>query len=668
MMTSIQSRIEALRTEIRRHNYQYYVLDNPLITDGEYDAMLRELETLEREYPEYADPNSPTRRVGAAPQTAFGTLEHALPMLSLANAMNEQELIDFYQRVMKEFPEDDIEWVGEPKIDGLGIEVVYENGIFVQGSTRGDGYVGENISLNLRTIRSLPLTLRSEDVAIPTLLEVRGEVFIRRQDFITLNAEREARGEDVFANPRNAAAGSLRQLDPEITARRPLSVFFYQAGRITPESHYDHFAFLQDLKHWGLPVNPEIRLLRNLDEIVQYHRSLEERRYELDYDIDGTVFKVNRYDQRRQLGIRSRSPRWAIAGKFKAQQATTVVEAIDVQVGRTGALTPVARLSPVFLSGVTITNVTLHNQDEIQRKDIRVGDTVLIERAGDVIPKVVKVIKEKRPPETHPYRLPAHCPVCRHPVIPEEDEVVVRCQNMSCPAQIKGRIRHFVSKGALDIDGLGTKIIDQLVDKQIVTRVDELFRLTVEELAVLERMGEKSAENIVLAIAAAKNTTMARFIYGLGIRNVGEHTGRILEKAFNNDIMTLMKASHEDLVAIEEIGPVVADSITHFWQDEEHRDIVKSCLEAGVIFKSVAAGEQPLAGKTFVFTGTLESLTRRAAKEAVLRQGGSVSSSVSTNTTYVVAGPGAGSKVKKARNLGITILSETEFLKILNKD
>ncbi|MFQ6609080.1 MAG: NAD-dependent DNA ligase LigA, partial [Fidelibacterota bacterium] len=481
---------------------------------------------------------------------------------------------------------------------------------------------------------------------------------------ITLNAEREARGEDVFANPRNAAAGSLRQLDPEITARRPLSVFFYQAGRITPESHYDHFAFLQDLKHWGLPVNPEIRLLRNLDEIVQYHRSLEERRYELDYDIDGTVFKVNRYDQRRQLGIRSRSPRWAIAGKFKAQQATTVVEAIDVQVGRTGALTPVARLSPVFLSGVTITNVTLHNQDEIQRKDIRVGDTVLIERAGDVIPKVVKVIKEKRPPETHPYRLPAHCPVCRHPVIPEEDEVVVRCQNMSCPAQIKGRIRHFVSKGALDIDGLGTKIIDQLVDKQIVTRVDELFRLTVEELADLERMGEKSADNIVLAIAAAKNTTMARFIYGLGIRNVGEHTGRILEKAFNNDIMTLMKASHEDLVAIEEIGPVVADSITHFWQDEEHRDIVKSCLEAGVIFKSVAAGEQPLAGKTFVFTGTLESLTRRAAKEAVLRQGGSVSSSVSTNTTYVVAGPGAGSKVKKARNLGITILSETEFLKI----
>ncbi|RMF11140.1 MAG: NAD-dependent DNA ligase LigA, partial [Candidatus Neomarinimicrobiota bacterium] len=518
-----KARIEALRRQIDDHNYRYYVLDDPVISDQEYDRLLRELERLEQANPDLITPDSPTQRVGAEPLKEFGTLEHAVPMLSLANAMNESEIRDFDERIRKWLETSDpVEYVAEPKLDGLGVEITYEKGHFVSGSTRGDGIMGEDVTANLRTIRALPMRLRDEH-PLPSVLDVRGEVFMRRTDFETLNAEREIRGEHLFANPRNAAAGSLRQLDPAITAARPLSIYCYHAGRLEGVSLSNHWEFLQSLRRWGLPVNPLIRRVRGVEGLIQYYRDLETRRDGLPYEIDGVVFKVNAWNAQERLGVRSRSPRWAIAGKFKARQVTTTIEDIEVQVGRTGAITPVAILKPVFLGGVTVSKATLHNQDEILRKDIRIGDTVLIERAGDVIPKVVKVIPDKRPDNTKPYYLPDTCPVCRHPVHRPEGEAVTRCTNLSCPAQIKGRIEHFVSKNAMDVDGFGKKIIDQLVEKRAVQTVDDLYRLTREDLARQERLGEKSAANLVAALDQSKSTTFARFVYALGIRNVGEH-------------------------------------------------------------------------------------------------------------------------------------------------
>lgn len=663
----IKQQIEKLKEDIREHNYRYYILDDPLISDGEYDQLLRELEALENSYPEYRTLDSPTRRIGVAPSTEFGTLEHRIPMLSLANAMDESELIAFYNRVVKDLPDESrIDWVAEPKIDGLGVEVVYENGVFVHGSTRGDGYVGENITHNLKTIGSIPLAIRTMAIPAPERLEVRGEVFIKRRDFQTLNQKRQAENKPPFANPRNAAAGSLRQLDPAVTAQRPLSVFFYQAGEISGVSHDTHWEFLESLKLWGFPVNPEIRRLHHIDELIQYHHSLESRRNELPYEIDGTVFKIDRLDLQKQLGVRSRSPRWAIAGKFKAQRATTIIKAIDVQVGRTGAITPVARLEPVYIAGVTVTNATLHNQDEIDRKDIRIGDTVLIERAGDVIPKVVKVILEKRPPQALRYSIPETCPVCEHPVVRPEGEVVARCQNMSCPAQIKGRIQHFVSKGALDIDGLGEKITDQLVEEGLVSQVHDIFALKKEQLENLERLGEKSAHNLIDAIEKAKHTTFARFVYALGIRNVGEHLARVLEKSYQADIRAFMDATIKDLENIDEVGPIVAQSITQFWEDPDNRLVVESCLKAGVTFEPFDDSHNKiLEGKTIVFTGSMESFTRSEAKAITERLGGKAAGSVSKNTDIVVAGPGAGSKLKKAEELGVQIITEEEFASMI---
>ena len=666
-LIAIQKQINDLRMQLNDHNYRYYVLDDPLISDSEYDQLFRELQKLETDNPNLITEDSPTRRVGAEPLSSFGSWTHRMPMLSLANAMNEDELAAFDTRVKKGLDtEKDLEYMAEPKLDGLAVELVYENGFFVNGSTRGDGITGEDITQNLKTITAIPLSLRKNGQKTPPLLEVRGEVFITKDGFKKLNRNQEKEELSPFANPRNAAAGSLRQLDSKITATRPLSIYCYEAGRIDGISFDTHEDFLSTLKEWGFPVNPEIQKVNNAETMVAFHRNLEAKRDSLPYEIDGTVFKVNAINQRNALGIRSRSPRWAIAGKFKAQQATTLVQNIIPSVGRTGAVTPVARLEPVNVGGVVVTNATLHNQDEIDRKDVRVGDTVLIQRAGDVIPEVVKVIPAKRPPETKTYQLPTACPSCGQEVFRPEGEVVARCQNLSCPAQVKGRIEHFVSKGALDIDGFGEKLVDQLVDKKLILTVDDIFKLNFDDLVNLERMAEKSALNILTAIQDSKQTTFARFVYALGIRNVGAHLSKVLEKAFVGDIEKFMNAEEEELEAIDEVGPIVAETITTFLSNCTNTDVIESCLSLGIRLKKV---EEPksllLQGKTFVFTGALTQFSRNEAKEMTEAHGGKVSGSVSKNTDFVVAGPGAGSKLKKATELDIPVLSEAEFLDML---
>jgi len=658
-----EKRIDELRGIIQDHNYRYYILDDPTISDGEYDILLCELENLEKENPELITPDSPTQRVGSTPVTEFGTIEHRIPMLSLANAMNEEEFVAFDKRMQKGLDTDSVTYMAEPKLDGLGVELVYENGLLVYGSTRGDGYTGEDITHNLKTIRGIPLSLRIVDITVPALLEVRGEVFIRKDDFIALNKKQELDEKPPFANPRNAAAGSLRQLDPKITVDRPLSIYCYQGGMINGQTFPDHASFLDALKKWGLPVNPFVQVVTGSDGIISYHRELEEKRNDLPYEIDGTVFKINNYNERENLGSRSRSPRWAIAGKFKAQQATTVINDIDVQVGRTGALTPVAKLNPVYVAGVTVTNATLHNQDEIDRKDIRIGDTVLIERAGDVIPKVVKVITEKRPNGTKPFQIPAECPACGHGAHRPEGEVILRCGNISCPRQIKGRIQHFASKLAMNIDGLGVKVIDQLVEEGLLKTIDDLYSLNQESLVVLDRLGEKSAGNLIEAISNSKETTFARFVYALGIRNVGEHIAKVLEKQFSGNLGEFQNADVEELENIDEIGPIVAETVVQFWSDKSNKLIVQNCLDKGVSLAEIEIKEyQPFEGQIFVFTGSLEKFTRKNAKDMVEDLGGKASSSVSKNTDFVVAGPGAGSKIKKAEELGIDVLTEDEFL------
>lgn len=665
---NVKTQINRLRRKIEDHNYLYYVKNDPIISDSEYDILLRELERLESENPNLITPESPSQRVGAAPVVEFGTITHTLPMLSLANAMTLDELIAFDERVRKGLENDaDPVYIAEPKLDGLGVELIYREGIFTAGSTRGDGTTGEDITHNLRTVRSIPLKLRDNEIRVPDVLEVRGEVYMDKLGFKKLNDERESRNEPVFSNPRNAAAGSLRQLDASVTATRPLSIFCYQAGLIEDMEFETHSAFLAAVKSWGLPVNPLIKTVTGADQMVVYHQSIEAQRDELPYEIDGTVFKLNRIEDRTHLGERSRSPRWAIAGKFKAKQATTIVTDIEVQVGRTGAITPVARLEPVPVSGVIVNNATLHNQNEIDRKDIRVGDTVLIERAGDVIPKIVKVILEKRPVKTIPYRIPDSCPVCGHAVFRPEGEAVARCQNLSCPAQIKGRIEHFVSKGAMNIDGLGSKLTNQLVDSGLIDTVDKIFQLTLEDLAGLDRMAEKSAANIIKAIEISRNTTFSRFIFALGIRNVGEHISRVLERYHGKNLNKFMNVSREDLEALVEIGPIVADAIVRFWQDESNRSIVNSCLKNGVTISSAVVTEKSslLSGKTFVFTGSLQQFTRKEAREIVESLGAHASSSVSKKTNYLVTGLGAGSKKQRAEELQIPIISEDDFLKMV---
>ena len=665
----ISETIKSLRKKINDHNYQYYVLDNPIISDNEYDKLLKELELIEKKYPKFIVPESPTQRIGAQPIESFGTVTHRITMMSLANAMSDDELKAFDERLKKKLNSaEEIEYVIEPKIDGLAVELIYENGKFINGSTRGDGNTGEDITSNLKTIKGIPLILRDDIISLPDLMEVRGEVFIRKEDFELLNAKRSQSNKQPFANARNAAAGSLRQLDPKITAKRSLSIYCYQAGIVDGINLNTHSEFLERLKSWGLPVNPEIKIVKGIEKAIQFHKKLETIRNEFPYEIDGSVIKVNSLSIRNKLGVRSRSPRWAIAGKFKAQQVTTIINDIFTSVGRTGAITPVAKLQPVEVGGVTVTNATLHNQDEIDRKDIRIGDTVIIERSGDVIPKVIKVIQEKRTEDAKVYHLPDHCPECNNQLIRPENEVVFRCPNYSCPAKIKGNIKHFVSKNALDMDGLGEKLINQLVNERIIKKVDDLFRIKKNQLANLERMGDKSADNIIDSINNSKLTTFSRFIYALGIRHVGEHTSKILESAFKGNFDSFLEATFEDLESIEEIGPIVAQSIIEFWNDESNKQIANNCFEFGIKLKrNNEIVDQILTGKTFVFTGSLERINRKEAKKIVERQGGRASNSVSKNTDYVVAGPGSGTKLEKAKILGINIINEDEFEKLVNK-
>ena len=665
----ISETIKSLRKKINDHNYQYYVLDNPIISDSEYDKLLKELELIEKKYPEFIVPESPTQRIGAQPIESFGTVTHRITMMSLANAMSDDELKAFDERLKRKLNSaEEIEYVIEPKLDGLAVELIYENGKFINGSTRGDGNTGEDITSNLKTIKGIPLILRDDIISSPDLMEVRGEVFIRKEAFELLNAKRLQSNKQTFANARNAAAGSLRQLDPKITAKRSLSIYCYQAGIVDGINLNTHSGFLERLKDWGLPVNPEVKIVKGIEKAIQFHKKLETIRNEFPYEIDGSVIKVNSLSIRNKLGVRSRSPRWAIAGKFKAQQVTTIIIDIFASVGRTGAITPVAKLQPVEVGGVTVTNATLHNQDEIDRKDIRIGDTVIIERSGDVIPKVIKVIQEKRTEDAKVYHLPDHCPECNNQLIRPENEVVFRCPNYSCPAKIKGNIKHFVSKNALDMDGLGEKLINQLVNERIIKKVDDLFRIKKNQLANLERMGDKSADNIIDSINNSKLTSFSRFIYALGIRHVGEHTSKILESAFKGNFDSFLEATFEDLESIEEIGPIVAQSIIEFWNDESNKQIANNCFEFGIKLKrNNEIVDQILTGKTFVFTGSLERINRKEAKEIVERQGGRASNSVSKNTDYVVAGPGSGTKLEKAKILGINIINEDEFERLVNK-
>lgn len=668
MTEDYKKRIQELRDLIHYHNYRYYVLDDPEISDAEYDRLMRELMELEKEHPELITPDSPTQRVGAPPLEAFETVEHAIPMLSLDNAFDDTEMIEFDQRVKKGLNTTaDIEYVCEPKLDGLAVELVYVDGIFTIGSTRGDGYTGENVTQNLKTIKSIPLKLLNPNGKIPERLEVRGEVIMGIKEFEELNREREENGEPPFANPRNAAAGSLRQLDSSITASRPLDIYCYGIGQVVGVSFKTHLESLEALKKYGFKVNPHIRKCLGIQEVLKYHEEMLELREKLPYEIDGIVVKVNDFSFQERLGVRTRSPRWAIAYKFPARQEVTQIVDIIAQVGRTGVLTPVAIMKPVNVGGVEVSRATLHNQDEIDRKDVRIGDWVVVQRAGDVIPEVVKVIKSRRTGQEKPYRLPDKCPVCGSKTVRLEGEVAVRCINIACPAQVKERIYHFASKRAMDIDGLGEKLIDQLVDKGLVKDVSDIYFLTKEQLAGLERMADKSAENILAAIEASKKRSLDRLLYALGIRFVGEHIARVLVKAFGS-LENLAKATEDDLMQINEIGPQVAQSVVDFFSREENWRIIERLKQAGVQVEPVKEQQSNiLEGKTFVFTGALKSFTRDEAERIVEELGGRAASSVSRKTDYVVAGESPGSKLDRARALGVTVIDEEEFKKMIGR-
>jgi len=657
---SVIKKIEDLRKALHRHNYRYYVLDDPEISDSEYDRMMQELIGLETDYPDLSSPDSPSLRVGAPPLDKFETVEHSIPMLSLDNAFNDSDVIDFDLRIKRNLGTDsDIIYTAEPKLDGVAVELVYENGRLVTASTRGDGFKGELITSNARTIPSVPMVLESKkDKNIPPRLEARGEVFIPKEAFKRLNQERLHENLPPFANPRNAAAGSLRQLDSRITAKRPLEIFFYGIGVVTDfvmQSHADTLNALQEL---GFRINPYIRSKITIMEVLDYYRDLTEERHLLPYDIDGVVIKVDDIGLQQLLGATSRSPRWAIAYKFKALQETTRITSIEVQVGRTGVLTPVAHLVPVTIGGARVSRATLHNEDEIKRKDIRIGDTVLVQRAGDVIPEVVKVIASHRTGTERKFNMPHHCPVCNSSVVRAEDEAALRCINTACSAQVKERIKHFASKGAFDIDGLGDKLVEQLVDKGLLFSYVDIFRLNEDTLKNLERMGPKSAENIMDAIEKSKQITLARFIYSLGIRHAGEHVAGILATTFGS-LEKLMGATVDDLTAVDGVGPVVAKSIEDFFKQDENRNAVNDIMTGGIRILGESPRKQSLLeGKVFVLTGTLETLTRSQAKKIIETAGGKVTGSVSRNTDYLVAGASPGSKLQRATELGVPIIDE----------
>ncbi|MBN1503639.1 MAG: NAD-dependent DNA ligase LigA [Candidatus Eisenbacteria bacterium] len=658
--------IATLRESIDHHNYRYYVLDSPEISDAEYDRLLRRLSELEHEYPGLVTPDSPTQRVGATPLAAFREVKHSSPMLSLSNAFDEDEIREFDARVRKLVGEArSFRYVAEPKLDGLAVEIVYEKGILSVGSTRGDGVTGEDVTQNLKTIRSVPLRLRPGKLgAVPSLLEVRGEVIMRLAAFRKLNEEREESGEPPFANPRNAAAGSLRQLDSSVTASRPLEVFFYGIGRAEGARFASQLEVLTSLPTMGLRVDPNFGLCDSLDEALEYYRRMEAKRDKLSYEIDGVVLKVDDFGLQEELGTISRSPRWALAAKFAARQETTKVLDIVVQVGRTGALTPVAVMEPVSIGGVTVSRATLHNQDEVDRKDVRVGDTVVVQRAGDVIPEVVSVVTSKRTGKERKFVMPDRCPVCGAKAVRLEGEAVSRCTGMACPAKLTEAVFHFASRRAMDIDGLGGKIIAKLIEAGMVKSVADLYALDKQDLLKLERMGEKLAENILASIDRSRKTTLSRFVYALGIRHVGDHLSRVLAAHFGT-LEKLVAAGRDELEAVPEVGPQVAQSIASFFAEKQNVRVLEKLFANGVRVSGErraggrAAGK--LAGRSFVFTGTLEGHTRKEASSLVEALGARTSSQVSSNTDYVVAGKDPGSKLEKAKSLGVKILTEKEF-------
>ena len=660
---NIQSEIQSLCEIINQHNIKYYIEDNPVISDYEYDLLLRKLQKLEKKYPTLIQPDSPTQRVGSKPLNKFSTIEHRIPLLSLDNAMNNQEIIDFDMRIKKGLQtNNEIEYILEPKLDGLAVELIYQNGLFKIGSTRGDGNIGENITQNLKTIKQIPLSINEK----APIIEIRGEVFIDKADFVNLNKQRLNNNEQPFANPRNCAAGSLRQLNSKITSTRPLKIFCYAPGYIEGLNLNSQYAFLKMLPKWGLPVNPLIKIGYGPKFIIKYLNEMEEKRNELPYEIDGIVCKVNNFDLQNQLGNKSRSPRWAIAGKFKAQQVTTKVVNILPSVGRTGAITPVAKLNSVEVGGVIVSNATLHNQDEINKKDVRIGDTVLIQRAGDVIPEIIKVIIEERPNNTQRYFLPDLCPECNSNILKPKNEAVARCHNFSCPAQIKGRIKHFISRNAINIDGFGEKLVDQLVEKGIVNNISDIFNLTKNQLLSLDRMGNKSADNILNSIEKSKLTSFSKFIYSLGIRNIGEHSAKILNKFFNSDLNKLQNSNIEELESIPEIGIIMAESIINFFNDYNNQIIIQNCIKAGLNFNNDHSNIQSkLKNKNFVLTGTLKTMKRNEAKNLIEKLGGSVLNSVSKKIDYLIIGENPGSKKQKADKLQKNVITENQFLELI---
>jgi DNA ligase (NAD+) len=659
--SQVTQKIKFLRTKLNHHSYQYYVLDDPEIPDVEYDRLYRELQALEKQYPELITKDSPTQRVGDQPLKSFSQVKHETPMLSLDNVFDEKELGDFNKRLQQRLENDEvIEFAAEPKLDGLAISLLYEKGLLVRAGTRGDGTTGENVTQNIRTIHSIPLRLTGDDV--PSVLEVRGEVFMPKAGFEKLNRQAKEKGEKEFANPRNAAAGSLRQLDSKITSNRHLAMYCYAVGRVDGmSSKKTHSEMLDKLLHWGLPLCKEREVVADVAGCIAYFNKISKQRESLPYEIDGIVYKVNNLNLQKNLGFVAKAPRWAIAHKFPAQEEITTVSAIEFQVGRTGAITPVARVKPVFVGGVTVSNVTLHNMDEVERKDVRVGDQVIVRRAGDVIPEIVRVVPGSRKPGTDKIKMLEKCPVCESDIIKEEGEAIARCSGgLYCQAQRKESIKHFASRKALDIDGLGDKLVEQLVDENLIDHIDDLYNLTIEQVSALERMGEKSALNLIDALQASKETTLNRFIYALGIREVGEATAQTLAQYFGS-IESVMSANEEQLQSVEDVGPVVALHIQSFFKQQHNLDVVEKLRKAGIHWQDHEPAneeQQTLAGKIFVITGTLTTMGRDDAKRALQAKGAKVTGSVSKKTSYVVVGDSPGSKAAKAENLGVEILDE----------
>jgi len=665
---SLRKRAEAMRRELNHHNYLYYVLDQPVISDAQYDKLLRELQELERAHPELITPDSPTQRVGAKPSAEFGEVRHVIPMTSMDNAFSDEEVSEWDQRVRKGLEiEDGIAYTAEPKFDGTSISLRYDNGVLTQAGTRGDGRTGEDVTVNVRTIKTVPLHLQGK--GWPEALEVRGEVVIPKKDFERLNAAQLKQGGKVFANPRNAAAGSLRQLDPHITASRPLSFFPWGLGETSEPVARRYSEVVKRLKDWGFRTTEFFRVVQGTDECLKYHQEILAKRGKLPFEIDGVVYKVDDLTARDRLGFTAHAPRWAIAHKFPAHEENTVVEDIIASVGRTGVITPVAVLKPVQVSGVTVTHATLHNQDEVERKDVRVGDTVVVRRAGDVIPEVVAVIKEKRPRGTKPWHMPKKCPVCGSEVIREQEEAAHRCMGgLVCSAQRMGALLHFASRHAMDIEGLGDKLAQQLVDKGLVKTVADLYRLKKDVLADLERMAEKSAQNLLDQIDKSKDTTLARFLNALGVPQVGEATAQLLADHFGS-FDDILDAKRETLEQIHGVGPAMAEDIYEFFHEMHNREVIRALIRAGIHWpKAVRVKkDSPLAGKTFVLTGGLASMGRDEARRKLQELGAKVTDSVSKKTDYVIVGEEPGSKADKAKALGITMLDEKEFLKLIGK-